>query len=260
MTSFYPGSQISGNPAFNPTSQPSYEQGAGTPGLISNLRLWLDAADEQSVIKDGSNEVSQWTDKSSVSDADATQGTGTQQPTWTVNQLNSRPVTNYDGGDRLLIPTALNDIPNGPNTLFMVMRQATASGNTERAFVLAEVGSARLYMEYTTTGGQIGYASNTGTGSVLATGQTTTDFNIIRGRRSGTLMNIAINGGTEFTSVGGADEPGITQGTVGAQNSGGGNDLVGDIAEIILYDRLLSTAEISQVENYLSAKWGIALA
>jgi hypothetical protein len=32
-----------------------------------------------------------------------------------------------------------------------------------------------------------------------------------------------------------------------------------ELAELIFYDRLLTTVERQQVESYLSAKWGIAI-
>ena len=43
--------------------------------------------------------------------------------------------------------------------------------------------------------------------------------------------------------------------TIGAVNEGSGNNLVGDIAEIYVFNRALSSAEINQVESYLNAKW-----
>lgn len=42
---------------------------------------------------------------------------------------------------------------------------------------------------------------------------------------------------------------------IGAAAGGSNSYLVGDIAEIYVFNRALSTSEISQVENYLNAKW-----
>jgi len=43
-------------------------------------------------------------------------------------------------------------------------------------------------------------------------------------------------------------------------NSGGGGSGVHTIVkEVIIYDRVLTAAEILKVKNYLSKKWGIAL-
>ena len=66
-----------------------------TPAQLNSslLKLWLDANDESTITKDGSNYVSQWADKSGNGNH-ATQGTGNLQPVHdtTLNSLNF----NYD--------------------------------------------------------------------------------------------------------------------------------------------------------------------
>jgi hypothetical protein len=57
-----------------------------TPASLSDLALWLDAADSDTITKDGSNYVSQWDDKSG-NDNHVTQVEGSRQPIYSSNQV-----------------------------------------------------------------------------------------------------------------------------------------------------------------------------
>ena len=46
---------------------------------------------------------------------------------------------------------------------------------------------------------------------------------------------------------------------IGASNGSGGAPLDGIIAEIIIYNKVLSASQITQINQYLSRKWGIAI-
>src|SRR5690606_3873032 len=46
---------------------------------------------------------------------------------------------------------------------------------------------------------------------------------------------------------------------IGSHKSGGSEFINGYIAEIIIYNRLITNAEREDVEDYLSQKWGIEL-
>ncbi len=83
-------------PGFS-TTTPTYEffnqlivDMTGKPAILSDasLKLWLDASFSDSVVKDGSNNVSQWKDLSGNGN-DVEQLTAANRPTITSNQLNS---------------------------------------------------------------------------------------------------------------------------------------------------------------------------
>ncbi|MFM6254192.1 MAG: hypothetical protein ACKPEQ_34470, partial [Dolichospermum sp.] len=65
-----------------------------TPAQIST-DLWLDAADSSTITLNGST-VSQWNDKSG-NGRNAIQATATNQPAYTANGLNGKPVLTFDG-------------------------------------------------------------------------------------------------------------------------------------------------------------------
>lgn len=79
-----------------------------------------------------------------------------------------------------------------------------------------------------------------------------------------TTARIYLNGKLEntnssFQTTGNSSDTNSNSILIGALNSTS-NLLVGDIAEIIIYNRALTAAEITNVHEYLSRKWGITLA
>lgn len=228
-----------------------------SPNLISQGALWLDAADLNSITKDGSNNVSQWTDK--FGNSNATQGTGANQPVYTANILNNKPIIRFGGNDFLNLASAIHTLTNNNNTCFVVANTTTTNA-TQRLLSMSEAGSSRYNLQFDSTVGQISFQSRNAFGSAVSIGSMTeTNFNIIRGRRAGTTQAITFNAGTEQTNASGADESGIDAATIGAFTDGTTNPLTGDIAEIIIYEKSLSESEIRSVEQYLSLKWGIQI-
>ncbi len=227
-----------------------------SPRNIDDLQLWLDAYDS-STITESSCSVSQWDDKSGKGN-DATQGTGSAQPTTDATTQNAKNVLDFDGGDSFVLPSAIYAIANANSTVFMVSKRTTETGSTENLISLEESAGARMFLSYSLAAGAVVYTNNTaGDGVLTITGVTNTDFQILRARRSGTTQALTQNGNAESTNANGADESGVDAALIGANSAGGG--LIGSIAEILMYNRSLSTAEISSVETYLSNKWGIAI-
>ena len=79
------------------------------------------------------------------------------------------------------------------------------------------------------------------------------------GRRSGTTQAVTFNGGTEATNANGADEAGVDAASIGGFNESTVFGFDGQIAEIAVFNRSLSAAEIISMDNYFSNKWGVAL-
>lgn len=77
-----------------------------SPLSIPDLALWLDAADSSTITLDGSNNVSQWNDKSGFG-RHLAQATTTRRPSYPANQFNSLPAVRVDGVDDLLRSPAI---------------------------------------------------------------------------------------------------------------------------------------------------------
>lgn len=79
--------------------------------LGSRLALWLDAADASTITLNGST-VSQWRDKSG-NRRHFLQATAANQPTYTPNGLNGKPVVTFDGVDDFLSSSSWTGLISG---------------------------------------------------------------------------------------------------------------------------------------------------
>lgn len=229
----------------------------GGIGVGQGLAAWYDFTNA-AYLTLSSTAITQALDRSGNGNNTDIQGTGTARPTFTASQVNGLPAAVFDGGDQLALPQAVIDLVNSANTIFVVTKRASEDATTDIVFSLGTGTTNKTFIIYAATAGRIEYRSNAGAGgNAITTGHTNTDFNIIKGRRSGTTQAISINGGTEVTGGTGDDGGTADAGLIG--NSLNGLFLTGSIAEIIMYNRSLSAAESTQVELYLSRKYGITL-
>ncbi len=227
-------------------------------GVTEGLQAWYDAADSSTITSSGSPlQVSQWDDKSG-NGYHVTQGTGTNQPVTgetTTNGLNVLDFVN----DYFNIPSGLYSLAAGGNTVFIVSQKTAEDGAFDTLYNMRTGTTNKNFMLYSATAGAIDWRSNNaGSGTTSNTGNTNTNFQILRGRRSGVTQAVAVNGGAETTDSNGSDITGIDSAFIGTL-TGAANFLEGSLAEILMYNRSLSTLEIAIVERYLSNKWGVAL-
>lgn len=244
-----------------------------TPRSIGGLQLWLDAStfETDGSQKDGSDKVSKWSDKSGNGN-NATQGTGSLQPTFVVDQINGKPVLNFDV-DALSIAAAasINNTFSGGATVFFVHETESIGGGAfgrlmEKAsgciyFLTNASGGAqtiRLIQDFSTTDGDWAtddrvIVDNAPTISML-------QYNSSSVSNDPTFeTNGADSAFTEdVTPVGTSTDDSANPLIIGNRVAGDrGYD--GNFGEILIYDSILSAAEISLVERYLSNKWGITL-
>lgn len=249
--------------SFRSRYQSKYGSGVGGAGgflpISNDLQLWLDASDLSTITSSG-GAVSAWADKSGNGN-NATQPVGANQPATGATTRNGRNVIDFGGSpEELRLPSALFTISQGANTLFIVSKRNTETGSEERILAMGQNGVGIKYgLRYSATSGSILFLNNNAAGNVLtSTGHTNTDFQIIKGRRSGTTQAISVNGATEDTNTNGDDTTGVDLARIGSLF--GASYLIGSVAEVLIYNRSLSDAESDVIERYLSAKWGVTLA
>jgi hypothetical protein len=228
---------------------------AFAPTDIAGLQLWLDASDTASITHTA-NSVSQWNDKSGNS-RHATQGTATNQPTTNTRTLNSRNVIDFDGtNDTLVLPSGIYGFTNGNNSVFAVYANDVIAGgarfimhgtNGTQTFLLNEnPDSNRLETrQHASTNMFVTHADDT-VGIILSYLKNGAE---VRARRNGPSLTTGTNaaGGQNFT---------LTSAHLGSE-SGTINYWDGVLAEIIIYNTVLSDADQNIVGNYLASKWGI---
>lgn len=238
---------------------------ASLPAIAGQV-LWLDA-DDAATIRDGdgdnaatgtgganngfSGTVATWVDKSG-SGFNVTNATAAQRPTYNATGLNGNGVLTFDGvNDKLTNTGAV--IPGNDYTAFVVFNRTTASAR-DAVFELGGGGSRNAIFINDGSSNRVGYYVNSTfyNSSSTYTAGTYEAVSIVHDINSASVYR---NGASQFsgTTLTRASTTGIFVG----DDSSGGDDLQGNIAELIVYDRDLSADERRDVENYLASKWGL---
>lgn len=220
--------------------------GGGGPPL-TGLVLWLKADAES--YSDGAS-VPTWHDQSgNGNDAAAV---GTPQAIFKAGIINGLPIVRFarNDGSRFLSPLANTQ----PYTVFVVANETANAQNQYLVDGAAENSGAVAFL-----GSTAGFPNETSIycgGSVVSATTTTTSFNVISAIFNTSSSAVYING-----TLGGSGNPGSsnTTGTTVGDCGGGGASvaLMGDIAEVLIYNSALSSTVRSNVENYLLTKYAL---
>lgn len=232
---------------------------AFSPKSIPGLALWLDASAAGDLYQnsDGTvpavnagDPVGYWRDRSG-NNRHATQATGGSRPV--VGTLNSRRALTFDGSNDFLSGT--NPFTLAQPTTWLLVAKANGSigasvgqnvfdGSTNRQAIFRLAGTDRISA----------FAGSTA--SVDGTWGTSTQR----------LVGAEFNGSSSRLFIDGAVSPAVNPGTgsytYGSVGTFDGSlaQWNGNICELLLFSRALTTAERQRIERYLAARWGIALA
>jgi len=220
------------------------------PFTVTNgMRLWLKA--DTGVIADSNSNISQWQDQSGLGNT-ASQTTVANQPQLVTNQLNSRPVTRFNGGlnQWLDLPNFMGGAPEGE--MFIVLMSAVEIvSNYPKAWRL---GNASDGGSYPALDGHI--VDDFGTNDPKDAGDPVpplTQFNVYNPSAKAGAWKARFNGSqiyeTTINTVNFSSSPRIGR--------GGGSAWSGDIAEVIIYNRVLTSQEREAVGNYLANKYAL---
>ncbi len=230
--------------------------GGGTPSTINDLVFWWKSDTAVASITTGNHVVAlqnscPW--MASFSPTALSLGA-----TVSASLLNSLPVCTFPGSTNSAYLFPGLGTANGP-----VLPQFTG-------FVVykpVNITSTQTFVNGTAASSLGFYMTNTGFPSLVDTGviiigtattgfvagtwaQVNATYNSTSGVFAFRIARAAAGSGTNARSITGAT------GAVGGDNSGG-SPLNGDLAEIVVYNRVLSPTEITTVEAYLHTKWGV---
>ena len=262
---------------------------AGPGGVVNGLKLWLKA--DAGVYSDVNcttlaavnGSVGCWQDQSG-NGLNATHGIASQQPIYRANRTNGKPALEYGGNDRLsTAATQLFATGNSAVTVFVVF---DTDNNNGQKFLLNQGFSPKCVNSFE-LGIDTGFTSGTGNFGlhvgcsratiapvgtiasntfyvmstlILSSGNTPNNINFFQ---NGTAVLPLVDNAGGYANAG-SYNIGSAPIDVGARNDfGSGNFNAfydGDIAEVIIYQRTLSTAERSTVECYLGDKYGLIVA
>ena len=216
----------------------------------NSLALWLDAFDSNT-ITESSDAVSQWDDKSGQA-ANATQGTGSDQPTTNADAINSKNVIDFDGTDHFM--NLDSDVTLAADFSVFIVLNTDATVNTRMAIgdnvsgtKIGIVNPNKLFV-------RVVDACSSDATQTFASGNSILYIT----RDTSNKVDQAFNGASLNRLFSNAAQSGTTTyGRIGLDQSGFHWD--GDIAEVIIYNRALTSTERSDIERYLATKWGISI-
>jgi hypothetical protein len=231
------------------------------PNNVNGCMLWLDAADSSSISFSSSNNVSQWSDKSGLGYHFTT--TTNRAPTYSNNAVS------FTGSGTLGSLTQVlynNSIPFTDNySIFVVAKQNASSpswsgynyvmkgNNVSDSYLFFGAGPGRFFATFVgPSSNWNGVSVNTPNVSVLSTCllEVTNDGTTLAPYFNSVALNTKVGTSSSFVGLTLAD-------TIVNSSTAGGQNWNGVIYEILVYNRLLTTAERQNVEGYLAWKWSI---
>lgn len=232
------------------------------------MRGWYRADNGPNV---SNGKVTSWVDRSGRN-INVFQSDESLQPTFVTNAVNSRPVVRFSGVSNAMLSgnvVASGSVSSSAMTIFAVARNSATSSSV--AGLISYNGYQGMICSYTTgTGTQYivdGNGANAST-SANTSNITTSTFRLLAGIYGGSsntnLSRMFMDGNLEdFQNGGGFPSlSAYSQVQIGGRTWGSfpARIFSGDIAELIVYDTQLDSAQRIIVENYLAAKYGTTLA
>ncbi len=230
---------------------------AGTNVPTSGLSLWLIADD----IKPGAGgAVESWTN-TAVAGIEATATKPEAQPVVVASGLNGHAVVRFDGKDNMLMTNVDISPAKMPNaTIVAVFNSATDAASPLRKLYGDDDGGYDRAAGLDSRGGDKNYTVFTGNGVTayfaLKSGQTY----ITVDQYTSNSFSGWVNGGSTLANVPAKWGEALPNLYIGGTGTSYHEPWMGDLAEIIVYDRALSDQERMQVEDYLGGKYGVTLA
>jgi hypothetical protein len=228
------------------------------PTDISGAVLWVDATQISGL--SNNDPVVTWSDLTSSANH-LTQGTAAKRPTYKTGLINGKPGVQFDGTDDWLGTSG--NIVLGNFTLVIASNQVAAEryialhGNwgtpANGCYFWSGINcSALVRRDFLDWGKTVGAAWATGLHTLVfwyhrdpGVGSTITLYKDNVSQTLAACSSTALADTTATQPFYVAGSPGT--GVFGAQ---------ADVGEVILYNRQLTTPELTQLQNYLKPKWG----
>jgi hypothetical protein len=232
-------------------------RGTFTPASVSGLLLWLaadstahlwqDTARTVPAVADG-DPVACWDDGSGVGH-NVVQATTTKRPLLKLAILNSKPVLRFDGVDDFLQATFTAITQPFSRIAVFNMRSYAASSHIYGA---GPTGQGVLFESSTSPIMSLYDGTVSPSTSSLAVGT----FGVVSELHNGAASELRVNGAAAATG-----NPGVAtlSGVTLSAASNGASTTPVDHAEVVVYNRALTTAERQSVERYLGTKYGITV-
>lgn len=223
----------------------------GVPTTIPGLDFWCDAS--QLTGFSSGNAVNSW---ENLIGGPAVSANGTS-PTYQAGVINSLPVVRFAGAGNFssVMP---NVVLAREMSFFCVLKISSLSQAYSAVFSSNQASAIQYFIK---SNGKTAFytagANYDGTGAATLTTSNFYVISVVNGP-IGMATRVALAADASSSSTG-FQSTGTTSllGTIGNDPNNSPRAFSGDIAEIIIYKRGLSTSEVSTIENYLKTKYGL---
>jgi hypothetical protein len=234
---------------------------AGQPPS-EGLVLWLDAS--RGVV---GTRVSEWQDQSGGK-RHVRQGAGPQQPLLVSDAIAGLPAVRYNGTGSSLANTKSDLLPSGQARTILVVGKADGGGGTLLSFRRQTTGGKPIFVAQ-----QVAFQGNyyvytdgvNGAGNSMLPVQTAEKIrepflSVHLSAGAGQKLGVRLNGEEQKVNQPGAvsKEDGTPGFVIGNREDVGGFGWGGDLAEVLVYDRVLGPRELEQAERYLATRYNLA--
>ncbi len=237
----------------------------GSPLSITSGTFWFDGSDGSatqfgSTLADGAT-VTTWKDLYTASHDANNSGNSSIKPIWKSNIQNGLGVVRFDGINDSLNINPIAFLDNLSSFTIFIIARPSQLGTVVRPLSGTDTNSFRI--QHDGSNWQVTAAGGTGISSVA--GDTTNFHQFVLafdGTQIGNANRLRFrHDRVEQTLDYGATTVGTNIGTgsyVYFGRNAASNWFAGDMAELVMFTRLLSSLEILQLENYFQSRWNLA--
>lgn len=236
------------------------------PPNPASINVWYDASATPTPFTPNGNDgtgITQWSDSSSAARNANPSGGGTApRPIVKTNQLNGYRIVRFDGVAQNLQVSNTTWAQSLPGFTIIALAKFSSLTGT-RTLTSTDQNGFKIFFD----GTYMAVQTSGGTGTSTITGDTT-NFHIFTLVFDGTQSNNAgrlvfrynkVPQTLTFTgTVGSTTSATASKFNVGWYSTGASEYWAGDLAEVELYTRTLTSQELSTAENYLTSHWGLS--
>lgn len=187
----------------------------------------------------------------------STQATTSKQPVYNPAKQNSLGVAEFSGNNTMIMNSGIGIIPQGAHTVFAVTKRDADINSIELIYNMGTGGTNSRNAMFFANVGQNIYRSDAGASSNITLASLTTNaYHLYRGTYNG-LTTLTFDADNNATS--GTNSSGVVSSDSSSFFLGSRSDtqfyLIGSICELIMFNRLLTSAEQTAMETYLKTKW-----
>lgn len=227
------------------------------PSNFSDLVIWL-RADSGVTFDIPTQKISAWADQSGNNNSVA-EDTATRQPLrYGYDGANDKAYINFDGTSNQMVSNSNSPMSSNSFTAFVVAKQHTSDTNIQRIFNYSKGNTANIVIGCKDNKFYFNVNNNRTplVGESINVGSSLTNYSLVKVQftASGGLLKMSINGGADSDNdISGWD----TNIVFNETTFDIGRYAKADIAELIVYNRVLSSTETAEVKGYLNTKFKI---